>query len=74
MTSATLAGRLGKAIRTRRVRLGLSQEAFAARIDMHAAYYARIERGEKNVTLATLKRVADGMGLRMATLLDDAGL
>lgn len=74
MTSATLAVRLGKAIRARRRRLGLSQEAFANHIDMHAAYYAKVERGEKNITLHTLQRIAAGLGARMAELLGDAGL
>lgn len=72
MTPANIAARLGKAIRVRRRRLGLSQEAFAARIEMHAAYYAKIERGEKNVTMITLQRIAAGLRVRMADLMQDA--
>lgn len=41
---------------------------------MHRAYYSKIERGEKNVTLATLERVADGLGTSMSALLLAAGL
>lgn len=73
MPTDHLAGRLGKAIRTRRRRLGLSQEAFASHITMQTAYFAKIERGEKNITMATLKRIAEGLGIRMSTLLTDAG-
>lgn len=40
---------------------------------MHRAYYAAIERGEKNVTLKTLKRVADGLQVPMSGLLQEIG-
>ncbi|EED39740.1 helix-turn-helix domain-containing protein [Stenotrophomonas sp. LGBM10] len=41
---------------------------------MHRAYYSKIERGEKNVTLATLERVANGLEKTMSELLAEAGL
>ncbi|WP_395589000.1 helix-turn-helix domain-containing protein [Pseudomonas syringae group genomosp. 7] len=41
---------------------------------MHRAYYSKIERGEKNLTLATLERVAKGMGTSMSAQLRAAGL
>jgi len=71
MKKTSLAVQVGRAIRTRREATGLSQDRFADRIDMHRAYYAAIERGEKNITLPTLKRVTDGLGLRMAEVLAD---
>lgn len=69
-----VAARLGRAIRARRRELGLSQDAFADGIDMHRAYYSAIERGEKNLTLRTLQRVAHGLGTSMAALMHDAGV
>lgn len=69
MKKHTLAVRVGRAIRTLREATGLSQEAFADSIDMHRAYYSSIERGEKNITLDTLHRLAVGLGLTMADLL-----
>jgi transcriptional regulator with XRE-family HTH domain len=66
-------GKVGRAMRARREAMNLNQDAFADRIEMHCAYYAAIERGEKNVTLSTLKRVADGLGATMADLLREAG-
>jgi transcriptional regulator with XRE-family HTH domain len=36
------------------------QDGFANRIVMHRAHYSAIERSEKNITLDTLRRVADG--------------
>ncbi len=38
---------------------------------MHRAYYSAIERGEKNITLTTLQRVAHGFGVSMSSLLID---
>lgn len=69
MNKPALAVQVGRAIRARREATGLSQDRFADRINMHRAYYAAIERGEKNITLPTLKRVTDGLGLRMADVL-----
>jgi transcriptional regulator with XRE-family HTH domain len=49
----------------------MSQEAFADQIEMHRAYYSAIERGERNLTLGTLQRVAKGLGVRMGDLMRD---
>jgi transcriptional regulator with XRE-family HTH domain len=65
---------LGAAIRKRRTSLRISQEAFADLIGMHRAYYSAIERGERNLTLGTLQRVAKGLGVRMADLMRDGNI
>lgn len=66
--------RLGDAVRKRRLELGLSQEAFADSIGMHRAYYGRIERGGVSVTLPSLVRLAEGLGLNCSELLKNAEL
>jgi transcriptional regulator with XRE-family HTH domain len=71
MAKHSIAIQLGKALRARRQAAGMSQDDFADHIDMHRAYYASIERGEKNVTLKTLKRIADGLRATMAEILED---
>ena len=63
---------LGNVIRAKREALGYSQDSFADVIGMHRAYYSSIERGERNLTLSTLYRVAEGLGLRPGKLLDQA--
>jgi transcriptional regulator with XRE-family HTH domain len=65
---------LGAVIRKRRMALKISQEAFADLIGMHRAYYSAIERGERNLTLGTLHRVAKGLGVRMADLMRDCNI
>lgn len=74
MKEALLQVKLGAAIRELRMELDLSQEAFADSIKMHRAYYSKIERGERNVTLVTLWRVAGGLGLLPSQLLQRAGI
>lgn len=73
MGTSTLQVRLGAAIRARREAMGISQEGFADKIGMHRAYYSTIERGERNLTLATLERVAVGLGAKPSQLLKEAG-
>lgn len=74
MDEVALQEKLGHAIRQQRVALEVSQETFADSIRMHRAYYSKIERGERNMTLATLWRVAQGLGLEPSELLREAGV
>ena len=74
MAKHSIAVQVGRAIRAKRERAGMSQDQFADHIDMHRAYYAAIERGEKNVTLRTLKRVADGLRVPMFEILKEIGI
>ena len=66
--------KLSEAIRKRREALRLSQERFADLADMHRAYYSRLERGEVNVTVATLERICGTLKVSLADLADDAGV
>lgn len=72
MDKATIQRRLAAAIRARREALKFSQEAFADAIGMHRAYYSQIERGEKNITIQTLARVAAGLKWDIAMLAKQA--
>jgi len=74
MEHSSIATLLGLAIRARREALGLSQDAFADKIQMHRAYFGVIERGGKKVTLPTLARVAEGLGIKPSILLNDFDL
>jgi transcriptional regulator with XRE-family HTH domain len=66
--------KLGQAARLRRVELGYSQDSFADVIGMQRAYYSAIERGERNMTLQTLARVAAGLQVKLAKLMTSADL
>ena len=50
--------RFGKAVRQRRRRLGVSQEEFADMCGLDRTYLGGIERGERNVSLRNIERIA----------------
>ncbi|ACT06358.1 MULTISPECIES: helix-turn-helix domain-containing protein [Dickeya] len=52
---------LGQTIRQRRELLGLSQENLASATGIDRSHMGRIERGERNVTLLNLLRIADAL-------------
>lgn len=65
---------LGCAIRDQRKVLGLSQEALADAAGIDRAHMGKIERGERNVTLLNVIRIAVALGIPASVLLDCAGL
>jgi len=65
---------LGAAARSARVERGYAQEAFAAHAGFDRSYYGAIERGEFNVSLSTLLKLAGALELTAAELLRRAGL
>jgi transcriptional regulator with XRE-family HTH domain len=62
---------LGRAIRKRRLDLGLSQEKLAERADLHWTYIGGIERGERNVSLMNIVKIANALKSRVSELLAD---
>jgi transcriptional regulator with XRE-family HTH domain len=49
---------VGQNLRAYRETRGLSQEAFADILGVHRTYMGGVERGERNLTLKTLERIA----------------
>lgn len=60
----------GKSLRDRRIKKNLSQEKLAAEAGLHRTYIGALERGEKNVSLLNLKRLADTFGIELHELLN----
>ncbi|MHB1958545.1 MAG: helix-turn-helix domain-containing protein [Acidobacteriaceae bacterium] len=58
-----------RALRTER---GWSQEDLADKCGLHRTYIGAIERGERNVTLATLNRIASAFGTSSAELISES--
>ncbi len=50
---------VGRNLRLYRMRQGLSQEAFATHLGVHRTYMGAIERGERNLTLQSVERLAE---------------
>jgi transcriptional regulator with XRE-family HTH domain len=63
--------RLGQNLRALRLARGLSQEEFADLLGYHRTYIGGLERGERNVTLQTLARLADELGTDPVALLEE---
>lgn len=61
---------LGKKIRSVRKKIGLSQEALAVEADLDRAYVGKIERGEKNITVAKLLQISDALEVPMHELIE----
>jgi transcriptional regulator with XRE-family HTH domain len=59
---------LGKAIRKRRISLGLTQEQLAERADLHWTYVSGIERGERNVAILNIARLAKALETTVSSL------
>ncbi|MBX3210748.1 MAG: helix-turn-helix transcriptional regulator [Labilithrix sp.] len=60
-----LAAEIGEQLRAARLAAEVSQEALAEKIGMTRGNYARIEQGRTNVTIDTLLRIADGLGVEL---------
>ena len=54
---------IGARIRARRTKLGLSLEQAAPRCGVHWSALGAIERGQRNMSVVTLLRVAHGLGV-----------
>ncbi len=65
---------VGRAIRQARKEQGYTQEAFALTAGLDRSYMGAVERGEFNLTLETLLKVAGALGVSAAELLSSAGL
>jgi transcriptional regulator with XRE-family HTH domain len=65
---------LGQAIRARREALCVSQEALADGASMDRSHIGRIERGERNVTLLNLIKIAATMDCKASDIMASAGL
>ena len=74
MKAGTFQKRLCEAVRRRREATGLTQEEFADLVGIHRAYYSRLERGEHNVTLATLEKISAGLKIGLWEIAKDAGI
>ena len=65
---------LGLAIRELRSEQGLSQEGLAHEIGLDRSYVGGIERGEHNLTLMNLLKIAERLGIEPSALLKHADL
>ena len=60
--------RFGERIRNLRQGLGISQEELANRAGLHRTYIGAIERGEKNLSLRNIEKLANALQIEIMDL------
>jgi transcriptional regulator with XRE-family HTH domain len=70
MKSNTLI-KFGEIVRHERHKKAISQEEFADLVGVHRTYIGMIERGEKNITLLNIEKIAKALNLSFAELMKD---
>jgi len=65
---------LGRAIRDVRRSKGISQEKLALLSEVDRSYVGRVERGDNNVAILTLNRLANALDLPLSKLMQRADL
>jgi transcriptional regulator with XRE-family HTH domain len=68
---ADIKGRFGKAVRRLRAERKFSQEGFAARAGINRAYMGKIERGEVNISLDNIQKIAEALGVSVGKLMTE---
>jgi len=61
----------GKRLRTLRTEQNLTLEMLAERADLHEKYVGSVERGERNLSLFNVWRLAHGLGITTAELVQE---
>ena len=61
--------RVGRSIRDKRKEKGLTQEALAEKADVNPKFLGKVERAETNISLLTLTKVCDALGISLCELL-----
>ena len=62
--------RFGKRVRELRDSQAITQDELAHRAGMDRSYVGQIERGEKNITIKGIYKLASALGVRASSLLD----
>ena len=60
----------GKKLREIRLSKGISQEDLAEKAGLHRTYVSSVERGERNISLVNIGRLAKALGIKTKELFD----
>ena len=62
---------VGLRIRKYRLKRELTQEELAFEAGLHRAYIGQIERGEKNIGVQNLEKIAQALNIKLSKLIED---
>jgi CheY-like chemotaxis protein/predicted XRE-type DNA-binding protein len=71
MEKAAIEKRLGVSVKNWRNRLRISQDELAGRAGFHRSYISDIERGARNVSLKSIEKLSEALGITVSTLFAD---
>jgi transcriptional regulator with XRE-family HTH domain len=62
--------RFGQRVREQRKEQGYSQESFAPACELDRTYMGGIERGERNIALRNIEKIAETLGISISELME----
>ncbi len=66
---ADIKKQLGQKIKELRLKAGYSQEELAAKAGLHRTYMSDVERGERNVSVENIEKIAKALSVKSSDLL-----
>jgi transcriptional regulator with XRE-family HTH domain len=70
VTTGAIKARFGESVRSLRTKRGLSQEELAEIAGLHRNYIGGVERGERNVGLENIVKLAAALSVKTKDLFD----
>lgn len=71
MAKAPILLQFGKRVQETRHERQISQEKLAELAGVHRTYIGMIERGEKNITLCNIEKIARALNVKITQLIDE---
>ena len=62
--------KVGKRIKELRRKLDISQEELSFRSGVHRTYIASLEVGERNISISTLEKIVNALGVSLSVFFD----
>lgn len=71
MEEINLKKKFGITVRKYRLKKNISQEKFAEIVGLHRTYISEVERGERNVSLENIQKIAFGLDVKVSELFEE---
>jgi transcriptional regulator with XRE-family HTH domain len=71
--AASIKAHVGRRVSETRRRQNVQQDKLAERLDVTTQWLSRAENGHENLTIETLTRLANALGIRVVELFQDGG-
>ena len=70
MKESKILDNFGKRVRNLREAAGYSQEDFAVESGLDRSYFGAVERGQRNLSLRNVEKIAEALGITIAELME----